>query len=434
MIDDCYDSTCYSLVNQCWCALIVMVAECQHRNQSNIFLSESIVNQERLEIIDDFDTTGIKVMDIMHNPENHQYYRQNNAKFADVITKILNDNNFEIAIKTVKTTNDNTTLRMKHVNSDFSVNYTDAVGSSSKPVVLARGLWSNLLTWLDFGQELAFDQENARDVWLIEITGGPTIDGDCQPNGKYACPNYGYEDLTDYYWPALITGVQNYSGQKTLDYVGFSNGCRVGLDALKNWSASGKSNAGYVFDSTTGSYILSDLSTQPVDRFIGVGCPGAFEGESAFSENFGQHGQDVLDFFARNGAEHVTGRDIGLRLQEECGFFDIKCQIAATSLQEVGENRISRNLGSDYLNFITSAADQQPGLNLQIPRLLIIYGEHPSGLEQLSDGVVTAEDAFAILAAVNGTSEGILRVNGVDHSQLPDNGNTKFLIRRNLND
>ena len=165
----------------------------------------------------------------------------------------MNDNNFEVEIKTVKSYNDNTTLRLKNINTDFSENFKDAVIGNLKPVVLARGLWSNLFEWEDFGKELAFDKDNARNTWLIEITGGPKQD--CA-----TCPSYEYEDLTDYYWPALITGVQNYSGQKSLDYVGFSNGCRVALDSLKNWSSNGKINAGYVFDSTTGNYLTADLS------------------------------------------------------------------------------------------------------------------------------------------------------------------------------
>ena len=163
----------------------------------------------------------------------------------------------------------NSTLRLKHVNSDFSDRFVDVVVGNSKPVVLARGLWSNLLTWDDFGKELVSDPTNARDTWLIEITGGPEQDCD-------TCPNYRYDDLVDYYWPALIGGVQKYSEQNKLDYVGFSNGCRVALDSLKNYSSTGKNNAGYYFDSSTGIYKLMDLGSNPVDTFVAVGCPRFF--------------------------------------------------------------------------------------------------------------------------------------------------------------
>ena len=48
--------------------------------------------------------------------------------------KVLNDNNFQIAINLVKTANDNTTLRTKHLNADFSQAFKDAVVNNPKLV------------------------------------------------------------------------------------------------------------------------------------------------------------------------------------------------------------------------------------------------------------------------------------------------------------
>lgn len=76
-------------------------------------------------------------------------------------------------------------------------------------IKLINNISSNLLTWESFGKELASDPKNARDTWLIELTRGPTQDCD-------TCPNYKYEDLVDYYWTALIAGVEKYSGQNKL--------------------------------------------------------------------------------------------------------------------------------------------------------------------------------------------------------------------------
>ena len=61
---------------------------------------------------------------------------------------------------------------------------------------------------------------------LIELTGGETTE--CS-----TCPNYKYEDLTDYYWPALIGGVLKYSNQSKADYVGFSNVVDVHVKNLR---------------------------------------------------------------------------------------------------------------------------------------------------------------------------------------------------------
>ncbi len=395
-----------------------------------LFLNRDLLIYKRSKVIDDYDLTGISVADLLRNPNNKPYYNQRGSDaFANVVAKILNNNNFEITIKTVKTTNDNTTLRLKNINSDFSANFTDAVIGNSRPVVLARGLWSNLLSWNEFGKKLAFDKDYARDTWLIEITGGPEQDEN--PNS----PNYYYVDLVDYYWPALITGVQNYSAQKVLDYVGFSNGCRVGLDSARNWT-SGKNNSGYVFDTTTGNYIISNLGNNSINTFIGVGCPGAFQGQSAFSQSFGEHGNNILNFFTNRGITHISGHELGERLEEGCGITDIKCSRAADSLQEIGDLRISRNLGSDYLNFITNTNDNQPGNGLQIPRLLIIYGQHPRVLgftvELDSDGVVTRQDAEGILNVVSTTTENITRIDGVNHVELVEDTRTEDAIRRYL--
>ena len=390
-----------------------------------LFLNKDLLIYKRNKIIDDFDLTGISVADLLRNPNNKPYYNQRGSdNFANVVSRILNNNNFEIAIRTVKTYNDNTTLRLKNVNSDFSANFTDAIVGNSRPVVLARGLWSNLVSWNELGKKLAFDKDYARDTWLIEITGGPEQDEN--PNS----PNYHYVDLVDHYWPALITGVQNYSGQKILDYVGFSNGCRVGLDSARNWT-NGKNNSGYVFDSTTGNYILSNLGNNSINTFIGVGCPGAFEGQSAFSQYFGQHGNNILNFFTNREITHIAGREVGERLEAACGI-NIRCQFAASALQEIGDNRISRNLGSDYLNFITNTNDNQPGQNFQLPKILIIYGEHPSRFEDNSDGVVTRQDAEGILDVITATIENITQIDRVNHVELVEDSRTEELIRMYL--
>src|SRR3989338_2633172 len=140
-------------------------------------------------------TLAISVFDLMHRNESVSDYDKDTQGFKDIVQNILNDNNYEISIKTVKTTNDNTTLRLKHVNSDYSPSYKDAVVVDNSPVVLSHGMHSNLFTWNDFATKLA---ESGRDSWLIEMYGGPTTDSDCKPTGNYYCPNYTFTDLKTY--------------------------------------------------------------------------------------------------------------------------------------------------------------------------------------------------------------------------------------------
>ena len=346
---------------------------------SQLFLTKETLSQPKTSVIDDFDVTGLSVMDLFHNSDNNQYYNYRGTQnFADVVTKILNDNSFEISIKTVKTTNDNTTLRLKNINTDYSSNFKDAIVKNAKPVVLARGLWSDLLTWEILGKELSSDVENARDTWLIELTGGPTQDCD-------TCPNYKYEDLVDYYWPALIAGVEQYSGQNKLDYVGFSNGCRVGLDSLKNWS-SGKNGAGHCFNSQTGLYDIDcDLAANAVDAFVAVGCPGAFDGHSSFLYHLNRSADELKNKLS--GDSHISGAELGSNLRKTKNCDSIQCISASFSLESLGDFAISFNLADKYLNFIQSTTDLQPGANLNINRFLIFNGKTSESISDLYDPI-----------------------------------------------
>ena len=119
-------------------------------NGRNIFLDAG--SDTYVSYVDDFDTLGIGVFDLMHNSESDTYFLKNNGQFRSNVEKILYDNNFEVAVKPVVTKEgtsygSNTTLRVKNVNSDFSQGYRDAVGVSSVPVVFSGGIFSNLFSW-----------------------------------------------------------------------------------------------------------------------------------------------------------------------------------------------------------------------------------------------------------------------------------------------
>ncbi|MEK6943718.1 MAG: hypothetical protein AABX00_06665 [Nanoarchaeota archaeon] len=91
-----------------------------------------------------------------------------------------------IAIKTVQKTNgtsygQNTTLRLKNLNSDHSDNFKDIIINDPKPVVMGGGIFSDLFTFEDgLGSDLV---KEGYDVWTIELNGGPQIECD-------TCPNY----------------------------------------------------------------------------------------------------------------------------------------------------------------------------------------------------------------------------------------------------
>ena len=381
-------------------------------NARDRFLVPNLKAKESL--IEDKDVLGISVFDLMHNEENRDDYRDNTQQFGDVVEDVLNDNNFEVAIKTVRTYNDNTTLRLKNVNSDFSKNYKDVINGNRTPVVFSGGLFSNLFRWEENEGLAVKIAQLGRDVWEIEMTGGPTTECD-------TCPNYKYEDLVDYYWPALIAGVEKYSSQSKIDYVGHSNGCRVALDSLKNWSSSGKNNAGYYFDAETGQYLLSDLSSNPVDTFIGLGCPGALNGTSKTIEKAIQEGANALLLFENNNQSHISGREFaaGLRLP-----------FSGVWPKDVN----SLNLTRYYYNLAISDSDHQPGAGLSISKVYLIAGNKAPPLydpKTGNDGLVPLEDMLSINKSINRT-QGELKIFDVSHSNLIDENKIHKYIKNIL--
>jgi len=127
-------------------------------------------------------------------------------------------------------------------------------------------------------------------------------------------------------------------------------------------------------------------------------------------------------------------RELGQRLLQECGRIDRRingtCSQVALNLITEDNSTISRNLGSDYLTFINTTNDNQPGQSVQLNNLLIIWGQHRRDFVQRnSDGVVTREDAEGILESVNALNESIVRVDGVNHEELVRDLRTEQFIR-----
>jgi len=250
-----------------------------------LFLNKGSLSNERTVLIGDLDVSGISVADLLRNPSNYPYYNQRNSSaFAQVVDRILNNNNYQITIKTVQTLNttsynQSTILRLKNVNTDFSDNYKNVIINASKPIVMSGGIFSTLTTWENGNSQngLANDLVNdGHDVWEIEMNGGTNTE--CA-----ICPDYTYQDQVDYFWPVLVAGVMNYSGKNQVHYIGHSNGCRVALSSLNSYS-NGKNSAGYAFNSVTGLYDLNvSLPNHPVDKFFGVACPATLNDDTAFT-------------------------------------------------------------------------------------------------------------------------------------------------------
>ena len=312
-------------------------------------------NENKETYLGKYDFDAYSVWDIMHQSTNEDAYGQNSDTFAAIVDQLLNDESYEESIRYVTESKNNTQLRIKHVASGLSTSLQNAV--SETPVVLSRGLWSNLLTWEEFGQELATE---GRDVWLIEITGGSTTECD-------NCPNYDFQDLIQYYYPALIDGVLDATGKSELQYVGFSNGCRVALSSLED----------------------GHVNPSKVETFVGVGCPGAFNGTSV-----GELLIKVGDYYI-----DITGQEDALVKLENTGrsHFTVG-EVVANGFMNKGKfkleptGKISLNLLKNYSYWIENNTDPQPGKNLNLDNFVIIQGTFFVN----SDGIVTTYDEQAI--------------------------------------
>lgn len=262
-----------------------------------------------------------------------------------------------------------------------------------------------------------------QDVWLIEMVGGPYTDEDCGTS----CPNYTFADLTGYYWPALIAGVQEYSGKNQVDYVGFSNGCRVGISSLDSHS-SGGNNVGYYFDYQTGQYLYSDLSSNPVNTFVAMACPGNFSGNGLFADCFEEYGEEVIDYFETNNIMHPTQREFALRIAHEAPKTS-PCYYLQFFLHS--EGRMSENLAEQYYNWITSDQDEQPGSNLEVYKYVSIYGTNGYALDNDNDYLVSIEDQLGILNVVTSSNK-VNHSRHLRHNQIPNDDEIRDIVLEEL--
>ena len=395
---------------------------------------------DRRIILDNYDLTGLKVMDLMHNPENSPYFNKKSAEFGQVIEDILNDNNFEIAIKTVRTRNDNTTLRIKNANSDLSETFRDVVVKNAQPVVMAQGLHSDLFKWENFANEIA---QNGRDAWLIEMYGGPTTECDI-------CPQYDIDDLKNYYWPALIGGVQTYSNRNNLSYIGYDLGCTVALESLENYS-NGFNGAGYYFDEEIGQYISMDLASNPIGSFIGVGCIGNFTkfvGTDKFGDPIGYYAPWTLFFNQSfehersNFGTHPTG--FGVRFQmmkfivENVGPNVGQIVNGYISLSFPTLDRTSVGVYDSLFEWINSPNGVQIGKDVPLQNVLfiqsnfskdesptiqtlkkvgkkLVYIEVPAPLRQGTDEFLSTNDQKGICKNVVSSNKKYVQFEGIPH-------------------
>jgi hypothetical protein len=335
---------------------------------------------------------AIRVFDYFHHTGNGANYMANNAAFKQIVKNSLRGEMFLERDYNV-TTDSGINLRIRNLKPNASSEYLNFLNSSGVPmdfpVVLAHGLFSNLSSWQVLGSELS---NSGRDTWLIEITGGPGQD--CAD-----CPDYSFQDLIEGYWPSLLNGVLEKSGKKTLQYVGFSNGCRTGLSSLEE---------GF-FNSTK------------IDTFVGVGCPGAFEHDiqvsstSPISDKLNIHGLSAINNFYSRNKTHISFSDLAREIVGLDRLFDTGISI-------------SLNLFNQYFEWSSSNADFQPKIESKLENFAVIQGDFFT----YSDGVVSTYDQTQIYSRVNATNKNRINI-WSSHLNLDDSLKTKKFIKKLIN-
>ena len=362
--------------------------------------------------VDDDNSDAVKVWDYMHSETNKGYYGSATEQFKDIVGHSLNDTMVSETNLNITTYN-NFTLRLRNLKPILSNDYLAYLNSSndiSLPVVMSGGIWSDISSWQDLGNELA---NSGRDIWLIEITGGPSIECD-------NCVNYNYSDLINEFWPASIGSVEKLTGRNQIQYVGHSNGCRAALDSLSSWQSTGKSSLGKVI--YNGSEILIDMSSNPVDTFVGVACPGSFSELSYFAKQVNKSGGIAIQRL-RNNNLHPKFGDVAHELESVSG------EVAGVS-RFFDNPRLSLNLFQQYYDWIHSDKDEQPG-DVDVDYFTIITGTKGFFTNGKDDTIVPTKDELFIFNKLTSNNKVNVSVSTI-HIGMPKNNEVKRYVKQSL--
>ena len=256
---------------------------------------------------------------------------------------------YDTGLQTI-TAADGTKLRLLHLNTELDPGYVAAVDATGYPVTMGAGLWNNLFYFQPLGREII--NEYARDVWLIEMTGGDIAGGTDCPN----CKNYRMSDLTTDYFPNLVDEVLTQTGKNKTDLVVYSNGCGTAIRSLDNGAT----------------------DDNKVDTLVGIGCPNNFETLPLLAEMLNDHGTEAINALNQDMITHVSFSELARRLREESfPFSPIDWGLLALLGNFYGggeETFISVNLLDDYRQVIQDQTDTPIGSQITVNRIGLIDG------------------------------------------------------------
>ena len=220
----------------------------------------------------------------------------------------------------------------------------------------------------------------------------------------------------------MIAAVQSYTNKNKIQYVGHSNGCRTALDALTNWSSSGKNNVGVIIKDDNN--ITVSLSSNPVDTFVAVGCPGNFSELSYFARQVKNSGDIAIKRLESKNNLHPKFGDVAHELESVLG------EIAGVS-RAFNNPRISLNLFEQYYDWIRDDGDRQPGKNLQVNYFTLIYGKLGFFSIGNDDTIVSVADEIDIFNNTQSNNKKLISVTTI-HVGMAENKEVKKHVKQSL--
>ncbi len=266
------------------------------------------------------------------------------------------------------------------------------------PIVMSGGLWSSIDSFYSMGKKFA---QEGYTVYLIEMNGGDHLE--CN-----SCYNYYYEDLISTIFPELLSYVLEIDSSQSISYIGHSNGARVFLDSLSQ---------GF-FDSSI------------LEKTVLLGAPGAFEDLSFFGGILNDRGNSSLSDLYLKNLTHVSQGDVAHSLSKYSlvNNFDLLLDLAGFYMNFGDTTKISLNLFEQYITWIQSDSDEQPG-SIVVDDILLIAGNPP----YLSDNdvIVSTKDMESIFENIKSVNKIYKEVDEL-HFQMTDNENLFFIIKNYL--
>ena len=343
------------------------------------------------------DERGLSVYDYLHTSSNLPYYKDDGDEFKGIVGRALDGEMFDEEDGNFTTTisGQEVNLRYKHLAPEHNQKFLDYKDSSGYPVVMGGGIYSDISAWEELGSELS--DEMSKDVWLIEITGGPDMECD-------TCPDYTYGDLTDNVWPTYINGIKTLSGKDKVVYFGHSNGARVGLSSLNDF---------YVGDS-------------PVSTFVSVACPVTLNNNSYSKEQIVKitdedyAGKLAINLLNSSPDKHITQREFAKKLNKVGSifraFFD-------------NENKISINLQNFYIDMYIEDDTPTP-FNLVLDHAYLYAGDEVSffHINTDNDDAVPVSDIYILNKSINSPNK-IVKIFHETHSSILGSNSLKKEIK-----